>query len=98
MSRSSNGLHLSSSSLNDLSLTPGVYVASSYITLGSSVLTFDGLGDPNSVFIVTSSSYLAVSPGALMVLVNGGELVERPYFVLCLALSHPNLRRSPLPS
>ena len=60
------GSTLSSSALDGIVLTPGVYSTSSYLTLGA-VLTLDAAGDPNSVFIITSPAYLAVAPGATMV-------------------------------
>jgi len=63
---SSVGVTLASSALNDVILAPGVYTASAYLTLGGA-LTFDASGDLDGVFIITVASYLAVSPGAMMV-------------------------------
>jgi len=76
-----SGSPIRSSALDGMTLTPGIYKSNSYLTL-ESVVTIDAQGDSNSVFVIYSASYLAVSPGSTMVLVNGGESREaRPVIV-----------------
>jgi hypothetical protein len=61
------------SSLSQLTLIPGVYFSTNdYLTLDGT-LTFDAQGDPDAVFVIIApgAGYLAVSPGAQMVLLNG---------------------------
>jgi hypothetical protein len=60
------------SALGGQTLTPGVYSCSSYCTLDD-VLTFDAQNDPTAVFQIITEGYLAVDPGARMVLLNGAR-------------------------
>lgn len=62
----SAGSLIPSSELGGISFAPGLYYAPAYLTLGG-VLTFDAAGDMNSVFVISSSQYLAVDTGAMMV-------------------------------
>ena len=62
----SAGTLIPSSALGGMSLAPGLYYATTYLTLGGE-LTFDAAGDLNSVFAISSPQYLAVDPGAMMV-------------------------------
>jgi hypothetical protein len=61
------------SELSAVTLYPGVYFSTSqYFTLDG-VLTFDAQGAADAVFVLVApgTGYLAVSPGAHMVLING---------------------------
>jgi hypothetical protein len=54
-------------------LSPPVAICSTYCNLAGGVLTLDGQGDPNSVFIFITSGYLAAAPASQMVLVNSAR-------------------------
>ena len=86
----SAGSLIPSSALGGVSLAPGLYYATAYLTLGG-VLTLDAAGDVNSVFAISSPQYLAVDPGAMMVsLVLGGEEMN-PQCYWSLACPNPQI-------
>jgi hypothetical protein len=58
--------------LAGLTLTPGVYNSASSIGL-SGVLTLNGGGDPNAVFVFQAGSSLTTGSGSLVSLINGAQ-------------------------
>jgi hypothetical protein len=53
-------------------LTPGVYTLVGAISIAGS-LTIDGLGDPNSLFIIRGSAALNTAAGTVVTLINGAS-------------------------
>ncbi|MFT5718970.1 MAG: hypothetical protein ACI9T7_003181 [Oleiphilaceae bacterium] len=53
-------------------LTPGVYTVSGAISIAGS-LTLDGLGDPNSLFIIRGIAALNTAAGTVVTLINGAS-------------------------
>ncbi|MFJ1551146.1 ice-binding family protein [Streptomyces sp. NPDC088246] len=58
--------------IGGLTLTPGVYSASSSLNLTGTV-TLDAQGDPNAVFIFKIASTLITAPASNVLLVNGAQ-------------------------
>ncbi|MFF1797608.1 ice-binding family protein, partial [Kitasatospora sp. NPDC058263] len=58
--------------LGGLTLTPGVYKATSSLNLTGTV-TLDALGDPSAVFIFQIASTLITAPSSVVSLVNGAQ-------------------------
>ncbi|GAB2825826.1 hypothetical protein GCM10027176_32770 [Actinoallomurus bryophytorum] len=58
--------------IGGLTLTPGVYNASSSLGLTGTV-TLDGQGDPNAVFIIQVGSALTTASGSVVNLINGAQ-------------------------
>ncbi|MBK6768896.1 MAG: DUF3494 domain-containing protein [Ardenticatenales bacterium] len=63
---------LTGQNLGGLTLTPGVYCYSS-TALQTGILTLDGQGDPNAVFVFQIGTALTTSPGASVVLIDGAQ-------------------------
>jgi hypothetical protein len=53
-------------------LTPGVYTVTGAISIAGS-LTLDGLGDPNSLFIIRGIAALNTAAGTVVTLINGAS-------------------------
>jgi hypothetical protein len=53
-------------------LTPGVYTITGAISIAGS-LTLDGLGDPNSLFIIRGSAAFNTAAGTVVTLINGAS-------------------------
>lgn len=66
--------------LGGLVLTPGVYDVAGAATLAG-ILTLDGLGDPNAVFIFRCASTFAMAAAASILLLNGATL-DNVFFVV----------------
>jgi Ice-binding-like len=58
--------------IGGLTLTPGVYNASSSLGITGTV-TLDGQGDPNAVFIIQVGSALTTASGSVVNLINGAQ-------------------------
>jgi hypothetical protein len=58
--------------LADVVLAPGVYTSPAFL-LAVGTLTFDGLNNPNSTWIMISPGYLSVSALGSMTLINGAS-------------------------
>ncbi|MBN2840504.1 MAG: DUF3494 domain-containing protein [Coriobacteriia bacterium] len=63
---------LASPELGGLTLTPGVYSSGGALAL-TGELFLDGLGDPESVFILRSDSGLTIGAGSVVTLLNGAR-------------------------
>lgn len=67
---------------------PGVYYSAQSFTLGSrAVLTFDGLGNDDSHFIMSAAGVLYAAPDSVMLLRNGAK-VRRDWETPQLAPCH----------
>lgn len=64
---------LLSADLVSQTLTPGVYTVPAGITNLSGLLTLDGLGDPNALWVFQMVSTLITSPGAVVDVINVGS-------------------------
>ncbi|MHB8051475.1 MAG: ice-binding family protein [Coriobacteriia bacterium] len=63
---------LATPELGGLTLTPGVYSSGGALAL-TGELSLDGLGDPESVFILKSDSGLTIGAGSVVTLLNGAR-------------------------
>ena len=62
------------SAVNAVTIYPGVYCAQSFTLESGGVLTFDGLGNSDSHFIMNAAGYLNAAPNSVMLLRNGAEV------------------------
>jgi hypothetical protein len=68
-----------SGNIGGLTLTPGMYKSTSSLAISSGDLTFDALGNANSVFIIQIASSLTTTSGRKVIL-SGGALASNIYW------------------
>lgn len=61
-------------SLSSRTIYPGVHCAQSFTLESGGALTFDGLGNNDSHFIMNAASFLNAAPDSVMLLRNGAEV------------------------
>jgi len=69
--RTSTDKVLLAGNLGGLTLTPGLYKATSGLSISSGDLTFDARGNPNAVFIIQIASTLSTTSGRKVILAGG---------------------------
>lgn len=77
--RTSTDIVTLSGNIGGLTLTPGLYFSTSSLAISSGDLTFDALGNANSVFIIKIASSLTTTSGRKVIL-KGGALASNIYW------------------
>jgi hypothetical protein len=77
--RTSTDIVTLSGNIGGLTLTPGLYKSTSSLAISSGDLTFNAMGNANSVFIIQIASSLTTTSGRQVIL-SGGALASNIYW------------------